>query len=160
MLCHNNCTPKDPFKGFRLVARNLLNMYQTNRPFRGVSIVSCPPTIAWLPVSLHKRPIRGVSIGARNIYDNKRPIRGVSIVCYLPLFVTKRDNNCSSKVTLHKRPRRGFLMFVKKIYMEQQTHQRVFPCFVPTYPCTKSSVFCPSRSTPPPRRTRTQGRPS
>jgi hypothetical protein len=116
MLCHNNCTPKDPFKGFRLVARNLLNMYQTNRPFRGVSIVSCPPTIAWLPVSLHKRPIRGVSIGARNIYGNKRPIRGVSIVCYLPLFVTKRDNNCSSKVTLHKRPRRGFLVFVKKTY--------------------------------------------
>jgi len=44
--------------------------------------------------------------------------------------------------------------------MEQQAHQRVGPCFLPTYPSTKSNVFCPSRSTPPPRRTRTQGRPS
>ena len=40
-------------------------------------------------------------------------------------------------------------MFVKKIYMEQQTHQMVFPCFLPNYPCTKSSVFAPPDQLPP-----------
>jgi len=45
---------------------------------------------------------------------------------------------------------------VSGTYREQQTHPRVFPRFLPTYPSTKSSVFCSSRSTPPPRKTWTQ----
>jgi len=46
---------------------------------------------------------------------------------------------------------------VSGTYREQQAHPRVFPCFLPTYPSTTSSVFRPSRSTPPFRKPRTQG---
>ena len=41
------------------------------------------------------------------------------------------------------------LQIANRKYTGQQTPQRVFPCFLPTYPSTKSSVFCPSQSTPP-----------
>jgi len=79
------------------------------------------------------------------------PTYTIRTLCVNPVTTTVLQ-----KLRYTKDPYKVF-QCVSGTYREQQTHPMVFPCFLLTYPSTKSRLFCSSWSTPPSRKTRTQG---